>query len=243
MSLRILLFDENVTDLTHIDHLLADCDVEVTATADLSRAASMAGSEKFDGIFVGIPKAGECGFTRTIRQSKWNSSTPIIAIAEATGNLAMTEAFKNGASFFLQKPIDRSRLRLLINSSRGAMLENRRLLQRAPLSIKVDCWTGIGNHVLTSCNISGRGMLLQGFKGAEVGSVLKLGFRLPHQAIHIETSALIVRVDDHGRVGVSFTGMKPTDRQRIKIYVSQELYRRSDGASMETNRPLRLAYA
>jgi CheY-like chemotaxis protein len=242
MSLKILLFDENVPDLMHINHLLADCEVEVTATADRERAASMTGSEKFDGIFVGIPKAGECGFTRTIRQSKWNSSTPIIAISEATGNFAMTEAFKNGASFFLQKPLDRSRLRLLINSSRGAMLENRRLLQRAPLVAKVCCRIGTENHRLTSCNISGRGMLLDGFKGAEVGSILTLGFRLPHQVIHIETSALVVRRDERGRIGVSFTGMKPTDRQRIKIYVSQELFRRSEGDA-KASRPLQVAYA
>jgi CheY-like chemotaxis protein len=243
MSLKILLFDENVVDLTHMDHLLSGCEVEVRATADRTLATALADSEKFDGIFLGIPKGEEVCFTKTMRHSKWNSSTPIIAISEATDNTAMTEAFRSGASFFLQKPIDRNRLKLLINSSRGAMLENRRLLERAPLPIKINCRTANTNHVLSACNISGRGMLLQSFKGVEIGSVLKLGFRLPHQTIHIETSALVVRVDDRGRMGISFAGMKATDRQRIKIYVSQELYRCTDEGRTDVPRPFLLAYA
>lgn len=242
MSLKILLFDENVSDLMHMDQLLSECDVEVSATADRQRAAMMANSETFDGIFIGVPSCQDSKFSREVRQTKRNITTPIIAISDASGKPAMTEAFRDGASFFLQKPVDRARIRLLINSSRGAMLENRRLLERAPVFTKVSCRVSGATHLVSSCNISGRGILLDGIPGVDVGSNVQLGFRLPHHPIHIETSGLIVRVDEQGRMGISFIGLKATDRQRIKIYVSEELHRRSEKpAAMKPT--LQFAYA
>jgi hypothetical protein len=54
-----------------------------------------------------------------------------------------------------------------------------------------------------------------------VGAELKLSFRLPGQYSEISAKALVVRIDDNGRVGLHLSAIRQTDRQRIRLYLDE----------------------
>lgn len=57
----------------------------------------------------------------------------------------MQDAFAIGATFFLQKPVDRHKLSRLFRSVSGGMLENRRKYTRVPIQTDVTCTVGFPN--------------------------------------------------------------------------------------------------
>jgi CheY-like chemotaxis protein len=72
-----------------------------------------------------------------------NKSAPIVVVTGHDNAKIMQEAFAAGATFFLQKPVDRQRLTKLFKATRGRMLENRRQFVRVPLHTEVICQVNI----------------------------------------------------------------------------------------------------
>jgi len=64
--------------------------------------------------------------TRRIRESVVNKGTPITVVTGWDERTAMQQVFNAGATFYLQKPVDRQRLLRLFRTIRGTMLQNRR---------------------------------------------------------------------------------------------------------------------
>jgi hypothetical protein len=54
----------------------------------------------------------------------------------------MQDAFALGATFFLQKPVDRQKLSVLFRTVSGGMLDNRRKYVRVPIRADVACTLG-----------------------------------------------------------------------------------------------------
>lgn len=223
MKLKILLVDDDILHLDLMEEMLCSFGVDVIAVSDSEEAAMKAAQEKFDGIFVDLsmPKMNGFQLIEAIRVSPWNRTTPIIVVTGMVEKHTLTEAFRGGASFFMQKPIDRTRLRLLLNSTQGSMLENKRMLERGELKVEVKCQVGGTHAKVLSRNVSGRGILLESDASFKVGAMIKMKFSLPRQTEYIDAAGLIVRVDERGKAGVNFCGIRSTDRQRIKIYVSE----------------------
>src|ERR1700694_1271454 len=99
------------------------------------RAADLVNQEKFDGIFLDLEMPNMNGFdlARRIRKPSWNKSAPIVVVTGRDDRRTMQEVFEIGATFFVQKPVDRQRLTSLFRTVRGALLENRRRHTRVPL--------------------------------------------------------------------------------------------------------------
>lgn len=222
MAIRILLVEDDPETLDLMATVLRSFDVGVLPVGDSEEALAIINREKFDGIFLDLvmPRLDGYRLAKAVRRSGWNSTTPIVIVTGSNDRKVMQEAFHAGGSFFLPKPVDRNRLALLLNTTRGAMLANRRGLQRAPMRVPVlrdravEIW---------SCNISERGLLVEGDRGLYVGQPLSLTFALPRQAEVIAAEGVVARVDTSGRAGIAFRHLRPTDRQRIRIYVTDEL--------------------
>ena len=97
---------------------------EVIPVSDSEKAAELVDQEKFDGIFLDLEMPNMNGFdlARRIRTSSWNKSVPIVIVTGRDDRRTMQEAFAIGATFFLQKPVDRQRLTGLFRAVRGALL-------------------------------------------------------------------------------------------------------------------------
>jgi hypothetical protein len=108
-----------------------------------------------------------------------------------------------------------------LNSTRGTMLESRRRVRRVPVKMAVSCSTSGGSLTLISCNISEQGMQVEPASSLLVGAELQLSFRLPGQYSAISANALVVRIDDKGRLGLHLSAIRQTDRQRIRLYLDE----------------------
>ncbi len=222
MSLKILIVEDDTPSLELMCEVLASVEAEIRPVDDSEEAAALVRKERFDGIFLDLqmPKMHGFELASRIRQSPWNKSTPIIVVTGREDRKTMQEAFKAGATFFLQKPIDRQKLLRLFRTARGTMFENRRRFVRVPLKTEVVC--DIRGQIIkgTSWNISPAGIL---FEAAHLrpGDQVRLSFRLPPNKITINAVGMVVRVDERQRAGVQFVHIDDAGRNGIRELVDR----------------------
>jgi c-di-GMP-binding flagellar brake protein YcgR len=131
----------------------------------------------------------------------------------------MQQAFAAGATFFLQKPVDRQRLSTLFRAVRGSLLENRRRNARVPLHTEVVC--ELDSRVLqgTSWNLSQGGMQIEtaGLKSKDNVRVL---FRLPTSGERIDALAVVMWQTER-RQGLQFAKMNPQSAEAIRAFIAE----------------------
>src|ERR1700681_415134 len=142
--LKLLIVEDNLASLELMAEVFTSLKAAVRPVSDSEKAVGMVNQEKFDGIFLDLemPKLNGFDLARLIRQSSWNKSTPIIIVTGRDERQTMQEAFAIGATFFLQKPVDRQKLSTLFRTVSGGMLENRRKYIRVPIKADVACTVG-----------------------------------------------------------------------------------------------------
>lgn len=224
MALKVLAVEDDQATLDLIYEVLSSLGVNVHPMNNSQQAARLVDQEKFDGIFLDLvmPEVDGLELTRLVRRSGWNRRTPVVMITGKEDKDTIEQAFAAGATFFLAKPIDRSKLIRLLNSTRGSMLEERRRFQRISLRTQVAYQVGDRKFTGQSSNLSQTGILFEGNGALKPGIALQFSFRLPEQPLPIEAEGVVVRVDDKGRVGVRFTQLRTEDRQRIRELVSSQ---------------------
>ncbi|MEO5936233.1 MAG: response regulator [Terriglobales bacterium] len=227
MAFRILMVDDSREALQLMTGVLESLSIEVLPLSDSRVAAGVINREKFDGIFLDLemPNLDGLELAKAVRASTWNRTTPIVIVTGSNDRRVMAQCFSAGANFFLPKPVDRSRMASLLNTTRGTMLASRRGLERAALQVELKREDARSALPLQCANISERGLLLEGDPSLRPGAEIKLSFALPRQPERIMVLVTVVRVDDRGRVGVNFRNLRHADQQRIRTYVAEELAR------------------
>src|SRR5580700_5332611 len=139
--LKLLVVEDHIPSLELMTEVFTSLKAEVRPISESEKAVAMVNQEKFDGIFLDLemPKLNGFDLARLVRKSSWNKSTPIIIVTGRDERQTMQEAFSIGATFFLQKPVDRHKLSILFRAVRGGMLENRRRSTRVPIQTDVTC--------------------------------------------------------------------------------------------------------
>lgn len=218
MALKLLLVEDDGQTLELMREILSSLKAEVRALSDSQQAAALVTQERFDGIFVDLQMPGVDGFglARRIRESNWNKSAPIVVVTAQDDPKAMQQAFAAGATFFLQKPVDRQRLTNLFKAARGRMFENRRQFVRVPLHTGVSCQVGNQTFQGTSANISQGGILVEVGRTLAPGTPIRLLFRLPGRELKIDVTGTVARLDEKLRAGIRFTHIGTSELQMIR---------------------------
>jgi len=148
VELKLLVVEDDAAGLELMTEVFRSLKADVRQVSDSQEAARRVNQEKFDGIFLDLEMPNLHGFdlARGIRKSSWNKSTPITIVTGQDERDTMQEAFAVGATFFLQKPVDRQKLSKLFRTVRGGMLENRRRCTRVPLRAERDLCSRITKH-------------------------------------------------------------------------------------------------
>src|SRR5215471_3457883 len=162
-SLKLLVVEDDIPCLELMTEVFTSLQADVKPVSDSEWAATLVNQERFDGIFLDLEMPHIHGFdlARLIRQSTWNKTTPIVIVTARDDREAMQQAFALGASFFLQKPIDRQKLGTLFRTVRGGFLENRRRHMRVPLHTEVDCDVGSRRVHGVTWNLSQGGIQIE----------------------------------------------------------------------------------
>jgi CheY-like chemotaxis protein len=144
---KILVVEDDGAMLHLLGELLREMGAEPHLFPRSPGAAELVNRTKLDGAILDwrMPEMDGLELARHIRRSKWNHRIPIVMVTGVTDTQATEQCFKAGVNFFLQKPVRVAQLRHLLSASRGAILEERRRYQRAPVFLRARCrWQGAG---------------------------------------------------------------------------------------------------
>src|ERR1700680_810533 len=211
--LKLLIVEDDIASLELMAEVFTSLEAEVRPLSDSQTASKVVNEEKFDGIFLDLEMPNVHGFdlARRIRTSSWNKTTPIVIVTGRDERETMQQAFALGATFFLQKPVDRHKLSALFRTVRGGMLENRRRSARVPIQTEVTCEVGSRTLRGVTWNLSQGGIQIEA-SDLRPGVVVRLSFRLPVSGIAINADGTVVWADDR-RQGIQFTNVSSQNQQ------------------------------
>ena len=220
--LKLLVVEDDLASLELMSEVFASFDAEVVPVSDSRKAAVLVDKQKFDGIFLDLemPNIDGLELARRIRTTSWNKATPIVIVTGRDERQIMHQAFSTGATFFLQKPVDRQKLRNLYKTVRGGMVENRRRHARVPLQTKVVCEIGSRTTQGVTWNLSQGGIQIEAHNQLSAGEMVRLSFRLPVTDIAIEAVGRVAWVKEN-RQGIQFTNVTAKNQQAIRAFVEE----------------------
>ncbi len=221
--LKVLVVDDDQAMLKLLNEVLSSLGVQPVPVASSVKAAKLIETEKFDGIFLDLLMPEMDGFelAAKIRASSLNATVPIAVVSGSTDPKARQKAHEAGAAFFLYKPFDRKQLALLLNTTRGIMLQERRRSKRVGLMAPVSIEDGGNKGNGTISNVSEGGIAFNTPMKLEAGKKVKLTFRVPGMAEPIAPTAQILGVDAN-RVACQFAEIKGSEKDAIKDYVATQ---------------------
>jgi uncharacterized protein (TIGR02266 family) len=221
-SLKLLVVEDDMLSLELMEEVLTSLKAEVSCVNDGEQAAALLNQSRFDGIFMDLEMPIMHGFelARRVRESSWNRSTPIVVVTGRDERATMQQAFAKGATFFLQKPIDRQKLTGLFRAVRGTLLENRRRNVRVPLRTEVTCSDGPKTTRGMTWNLSQGGILIDTAASLKPGDSVRLSFRLPVSGEQIDAMGVVVWTSAN-RQGIRFTKVSDQNMRVIKQFITE----------------------
>jgi CheY-like chemotaxis protein len=218
--LKLLVVEDDLPSLELMEEVFASFKVDVRPISDGQIAADLINRERYDGIFLDLEMPNMHGFdlARRIRASSWNKSTPIVIVTGRDDRTTMQEAFAKGATFFLQKPVDRQKLGTLFRTVHGALSATRRRQERASLQTEVLCEVASRNVKGLTWNISRGGMQVD-VGGLKAKDAVRLLFRLPDSSTRIDAFGVVVWASET-RQGIQFTKMSGNNADAIRQFIT-----------------------
>jgi CheY-like chemotaxis protein len=220
-SLRLLVVEDDLPSLELMDEVFTSLKADVNPINDGQRAAALINQERYDGIFLDLEMPNMHGFdlARNIRNSSWNKSTPIVIVTGRDDRNTMQQTFAIGATFYLQKPVDRQKLSALYRTVRGSLTENRRRQARISLQTDVICEVGSRSLRGMTWNLS-RGGIQVDVGNVKPGEMVRLSFRLPVSNTRIEAFGVVVWSSET-RQGIQFTKTSAQNADAIQRFIAE----------------------
>ncbi|MGA9882536.1 MAG: response regulator [Candidatus Acidiferrales bacterium] len=221
MRERALVVDDDraVGDLA--GELLSETGVESLVLTDSAKAAKSLQEEKFAMVLLDLRMPAPDGITlvRQLRASGLNRMTPVILLSEDQSPSAVSQAFQAGASFFLYKPLDRSRLLKLITATQGAVEHERRRFRRIPLRSRVRLIVDRMEWEGETIDVSLNGMMVQGRSSIPAGSAVHVSLFAPPGPQPINGSGLVRRLLSENRMGIQLNELVQAERRRLQEFL------------------------
>ncbi len=220
---KILVVEKDPATLRLFDSTLKAMGASPRCVASGRQASEVINREKFDGVFLDWDGGEVDGqeLAQRIRRSKSNKSIPVAMLTQRRDTRAIADGFKAGVTFYLQKPIGEKELTRLLNASRGAMLEERRRYQRAPVAMPVLCIWEKKQVKGLSVNVSTSGLLASLSPRPELGASVEVEFTLPKSSATLTLEAKVVRHGPAGQAGVEFSRLAEEDEERLRAFVDK----------------------
>jgi CheY-like chemotaxis protein len=219
--LKLLVVEDDPASLELMTEVFTSLQAEVLPISDSEKAAGIINRQKFDGIFLDLEMPHLDGFelASVVRRSSWNKSTPIIIVTGRDERQTMKQAFSLGATFFLQKPVDRQKLDHLFRTVRGGMIDNRRRSTRVPLKTEVTCVVDSRSSQGTTWNLSQGGMQVE-VSNLRAGDPVRVSFQLPVSGVKIEAGGTVAWAGEQ-RQGIKFTNLSAQNQEVIRRFIAE----------------------
>lgn len=218
---KILVVDDEPMMLDLLSEALAHVGAVPRCLQSSREAAEIINQEKFDGVFLDwlMPELDGLELARQVRWSKSNSLCPMVMVTGNTDPGAMSQCFRAGINFFLQKPAALQQIQLVAKHAWDLMLLERLRYQRVPLQVPVECTYALRSFEQHSkghsVDLSTTGMRIRLDTSPDPGTVVQLSFSLPGDSKPFALTALVVRHSTQQRIGVRLINLTKEDRWRL----------------------------
>jgi CheY-like chemotaxis protein len=224
MSLKIMVVDSQPSEMQLVRPLAAPLGHTVVTFDDSQEVGERAEKQRFDLVFVGMPRVDGLDLVRRIRSSERNRETTIVMLSPTDDDIeGVRQAFGEGVDFVLGKPLTAPRLRAMLAAMDSVGWKGKRHTARLPLFTEVQCMWDDRQVALRSMNISESGILLQPSVDAEVGVQVTLEFKIVEVRATMRVLARVVRKEGNERVGMAFVDLAPECKNAIQLYVMGRL--------------------
>lgn len=229
MQRRALIVDDEQGVCEFIKGVLVAHGHGALTLTDAQAASGYLRKEKFSVALIDLrmPMPDGAELTRRARDSGLNQRTPIIVISDDQSPAAASQAFSAGASFFLYKPIDKTRLVKLIHATQGAIEHERRRFRRVPLRSKVSLGFGEKQWFGETVDLSLDGMQVKGSEKLPSGATVSVNLFLAPGIKPIEGFGLVVRVLSDDRMGIQLNQLTLQESGRLQIFLLPLIFRES----------------
>jgi c-di-GMP-binding flagellar brake protein YcgR len=225
MPLESLLLSRDTDVINILQQTLAKLSIDVEVCRGARSGTEILFAEKFDAVIVDCDDLQD-GITilQDLRKSPSNRSS--IAIAILNGTTTTHQAFEQGATFVMQKPVSGLNAMRCLSAGLGLMLRERRRYFRCPIKSEVVIKFSPNQEVrAVTTNLSEGGMAVRTSLLLTQGDSGNLSFALPDHRGTIETKAEIVWVDGQGRAGVRFMEISKNSRELLDRWLEEEILR------------------
>ena len=229
---KILVVEKDPPTLRQLEATLKTMGADPRCLASSKKAAELVGKEKFDGAFLDwdTPEMSGEELTKRIRASRSNSKIPIAMFTERKDTHSITQGFKLGVTFYLAKPAGVKELERLLTASRGAMLDERRRYQRAPLKAPVVCaWDDKKVHG-QAVDVSIGGILATMAPPPPMGTDVTVEFALPRIQAPFSLKATVVRSGQ--QVGMKFLASTTSFLIQGRVLLVESAQSRNSGGGI-----------
>src|SRR5260370_7978855 len=149
-----------------------------------------------------MPSPDGIELARQMRSSRFNRMTRVVGVRDGERRSAGFVGLAAGASFFLYKPIDKSRLLKLVQATQGTMEHERRRTRRVPLRSKVRLKFGEEELEGESIDVSMTGLLVRAPRIAPIGSSLRMSLHLAPRMRPIVAAGSVVPILAGNQMGI-----------------------------------------
>jgi CheY-like chemotaxis protein len=223
MSLKIMVVDDEPLSLKVMRSLAVPLGHKVVTLDNSQEANQQAEKQRFDVVFVGMPRSDGFELAQLIQAARPVSETTIVMLSASEDIQILRRAFGAGVSFVLPKPIAAARVISMLNAMELPGWREKRHMARLPLFTEVNCTRDGQDLPMQSMNISESGMLLRSPHKLEMAQEVSLKFKIAEVHAALDVSARIVRIEGTERVGMEFVSLAPKDENAIQLYVMGHL--------------------
>ncbi len=221
MQKRALIVDDEPATCEFIGKVLHSAGMEALTLTRSTEAPGILNEGKFDVVFLDLHMASPDGIelAQFMRSSTYNRVTPIILISDDQRPSAMSIGFAAGANFFIYKPIDKDRLKKLLQATQGNMEHERRRTRRVPLRSAVRIRFGDDEFEGETIDVSMGGLLVRAPRTAPLGSAVRVSMQLAPRAKPVMGFGSIVRILSGNQMGIHLDQLPLAESERLQEFL------------------------
>jgi CheY-like chemotaxis protein len=220
MPSRAFIVDDDPATCELVETVMNAAGVDVLALTASAEAPARLRAEKFSLALFDMRMAAPDGMelARQARASGLNKMTPIILLSDDTSTTAVLQGFEAGATFFLYKPIDKSRLQKLIRATQGAVEHERRRFRRVPLQTRVQLNFQNKEYEGLTIDISLNGLLADVRGDIPAGSSVQVKLFLFGESKPVVGVGSVMRVVG-GKMGIQLNQLSIAESGRLQDFL------------------------
>ncbi len=220
MPRRALIVDDEPAVCQLIQGVLSSSGLDSLTLTKSADAIGYLRDEKFDVVLLDFSMSAPSGnLAQQARGSGFNQRTPIIIISDDLRPSAVSDGFEAGASFFLYKPIDTTRLQRLIRVAQGAVEQEKRRFRRVPVRSKVRLGSDQRELECETVDLSLNGMMVQSSRTVPLGSHVRVTLDMPNGAKPLLGTGAVMRTVGEHQMGIQFNLLRTDESGRLQEFL------------------------